>query len=294
MPLSQIQIWLLAIRPKTLPAAIAPVIIGTAMAFGDGLHHFPSAGLALCAALLIQIGTNLANDYFDYIKGTDTPERIGPVRVTQSGLIKPTIIKRAFFFVFLSALAITVTLLQRAGWPILVIGILSVLSGLFYTAGPRPLGYMGLGEIFVFIFFGPVAVTGTYYIQSLEINLAVILAGLAPGLLSSAILIVNNIRDIEGDAKANKRTLAVRFGRRFAQLEYMIVSLLAFLTPVIVFLLTEDHQNILYSVFLCLLLTPSIQMICCHQDGASLNLALSYTAKILIIYSLSFSLGWIL
>ncbi|MBI4308915.1 MAG: 1,4-dihydroxy-2-naphthoate octaprenyltransferase, partial [Candidatus Omnitrophica bacterium] len=182
--------WLLAIRPKTLPAAIAPVAIGTAMAFGDGVAHWPSAFAALFAALMIQIATNLINDYCDFKKGADTKDRLGPVRVTQAGLIKPKIVLFAAVAAFLLSALACAYLIGRAGWVILFIGIASILSGIFYTAGPRPLGYLGLGEVFVFIFFGPVAVGGIYFVQSLDLNWAVIMAGLGPGFLSTAILAV--------------------------------------------------------------------------------------------------------
>ena len=178
-----IKTWIMAFRPKTLSASIAPVFIGTAMAFGDGIHHFPTAFVCLFAALAIQIGTNIANDYYDFKKGADTSERIGPMRVTQAGLIKPSTVKLAFISSFAIAALASIWLIYRGGWPIATIVILSIISGIFYTAGPRPLGYMGLGDLFVLIFFGPVAVGGTYYAQSLEINAAVILAGLAPGLM---------------------------------------------------------------------------------------------------------------
>ena len=189
--------WIMAFRPKTLSASIAPVFIGTAMAFGDGIQHFPTAIVCLFAALAIQIGTNIANDYYDFKKGADTKERIGPARVTQTGLIPPTTVKRAFIIAFSIAALLSIWLIARGGWPIALIGICAIASGIFYTAGPRPLGYMGLGDLFVLIFFGPVAVAGTYYVQSLEINMAVIFAGFAPGFISVAILTINNLRDIE-------------------------------------------------------------------------------------------------
>jgi 1,4-dihydroxy-2-naphthoate octaprenyltransferase len=285
--------WLLAIRPKTLPASVAPVIIGTAMAIGDGIAHFPTALLCLCASLAIQIGTNLANDYYDFKKGTDTTERIGPIRVTQSGLIKPDIVKLAYIISFCIAGVLSIWLVYRGGWPIAVIGILAVLSGIFYTAGPCPLGYIGLGDLFVFIFFGPVAVGGTYYVQSYEMNMAVVLSGLAPGFLSVAILSINNLRDIASDHKAGKNTLAVRFGRPFAIYECLVSIISASLVPVLIYILIEDHILILTCVFLSLFAIPTMKTVSAKSDGPSLNGALAHTGRLLIVYSILFSIGWI-
>lgn len=286
--------WLLAIRPKTLPAAAAPVLIGAAMAFGDGLHHFPTAVLCLLGALAIQIGTNLANDYYDFKKGTDTPQRVGPVRVTQAGLISPSRVKTAFIAAFAFSALICALLVQRGGWPIAAIGIAAILSGIFYTAGRYPLGYLGLGDVFVFVFFGPVAVGGTYYVQSFELNAAVILAGIAPGLFSMAILTVNNLRDMESDARSGKRTLAVRFGRSFAQSEYLFCVLGGSLVPVVIYLVIQDHLPVLACVLTSLMAVPLIETVLTREDGESLNSALAATGKILLSYSVLFSLGWIL
>ncbi|MCB0376252.1 MAG: 1,4-dihydroxy-2-naphthoate polyprenyltransferase, partial [Sinomicrobium sp.] len=223
----KLRYWIMACRPKTLAASIAPVLIGTGMAFGDGIHHFPTAILCLLAALSIQIGTNLANDYFDFVKGTDDDERIGPVRVTQAGLIKPEIVRNGFLLTFAFSTVISLILMYRGGWPIALIGFLSIVSGILYTAGPKPLGYLGFGDIFVLIFFGPVAVAGTYYVQSYELNMAVVLAGFGPGLLSVAILSINNLRDVSGDRRSGKKTLAVRFGEYFARCEYLFTIIAA-------------------------------------------------------------------
>ena len=290
---NQLKIWLLAIRPKTLWAAVSPVMIGTAMAYRDGIADFPTAFIALCGAITIQIGTNLANDYFDFKKGADRNDRIGPLRVTQGGLLKPVVVKWAFIVFFFLAALIASVLVERGGWPIAVIGILSILSGIFYTAGPWPLGYLGLGEIFVLIFFGPVAVGGTYYIQSLEINPAVILAGLGTGFLSMAILAVNNLRDIEGDRKAGKKTLAVRFGTAFARCEYLFAIICAFLTPVLVYVVSQDYRNSLIAIVVIFAAIPVVHTVFTKSDGPSLNVALARTGRLLFLYSVLFSLGWI-
>ncbi|MCA9408312.1 MAG: 1,4-dihydroxy-2-naphthoate polyprenyltransferase [Candidatus Omnitrophica bacterium] len=293
MSLPNLKVWFLAIRPKTLTAAISPVLIGTSIAFGDGIHHFPTAFICLLAALTIQIGTNLANDYFDFKNGADTAERLGPTRVTQAGLIKPQKVLLATFLTFTISAICCLLLFQRGGMPIVIIGVLSILSGIFYTAGPKPLGYLGLGDLFVLIFFGPVAVGGTYYVQSYEINPAVILAGFAPGLISVAILAVNNLRDADSDQKSGKKTLAVRFGKTFARYEYAYAIVIAALFPIILYHYMEDHLPILFSSFIILLAVPAIKTVFTMDNGPSLNHALAFTGKLLLIYSLSFSIGWI-
>jgi len=289
-----IKTWVMAFRPKTLTAAVAPVLIGTSMAYGDGIAHIPTAFVCLLTALMMQIGTNLANDYYDFQHGADTEERIGPTRVTQAGLIKPWQVKLSFIIAFGLAAFFSWVLVQRGGWPLGAIAVISILSGLFYTAGPRPLGYMGLGDIFVLIFFGPVAVGGTYYVQAYEINTAVILAGFAPGLISAAILTVNNLRDMESDRKTNKLTLAVRFGRSFAFTEYLVCIIGAALIPVFVYLLTQDHVAILLSTVILFFAIPGIKIVLTKSDGPQLNEALAFTGRLLLIHSIFFSIGWIL
>jgi len=285
--------WVLAARPKTLPAAIAPVMMGTAMAFADGLVHWKSAAIALIAALSIQIGTNLANDYYDHKKGADRANRVGPIRVTQAGLIKAGWVKAGFLIFFLISAVACTYLVQRGGWPIAVIGIASILSGILYTAGPFPLAYIGLGELFVLIFFGPVAVGGTYYIQALEINPAILLSGLAPGLLSVAILSINNLRDIETDRESQKKTLAVRFGKSFAIYEYLVSVLAACLIPVAVYWLTRDYFHSLIGVLTLFFAIPVIKNVLMKPEGPTLNSALAHTGRLLLIYSILFSVGWI-
>jgi 1,4-dihydroxy-2-naphthoate octaprenyltransferase len=286
--------WILAIRPQTLPAAIAPVVIGTAMALGDGLFNAPAALMALSAALCIQIGTNLANDYFDFKKGADTADRKGPTRVTQAGLIKPEVVLRAAMVFFVLAALSSIYLIHRAGPCMLIIAVTSIISGIFYTAGPKPLGYLGLGDIFVLIFFGPVAVGGTYFAQGLEINWAVIVAGLAPGFLSMAILAVNNLRDIDTDRRAGKLTLAVRFGRSFAMSEYLFCIIAATLIPFVVVLITGDHKMIAVASLVGFCAIPCVKAAFTHLDGAGLNKVLGQTGRLLLIYSALFSLGWVL
>jgi len=292
--MSKFNIWWEAARPKTLPAAAAPVIMGTAMAYNDGFVFLPAALAALIAALLIQIGTNLANDYFDYRKGADNTERLGPTRATQAGLVSPATMKKAFILTFLIAFIIGLYLIFRAGWPILFIGIASILFGILYTGGPYPLGYNGLGDIFVLIFFGPVAVGGTYYVQALELNHVVLLAGLAPGLISTAILTVNNLRDINTDANAGKRTLVVRFGVGFARKEYILSITAACLLPFLLIYLTHENFYSVLTLFVLIPAVPGIKTILGTTHGVALNKVLADTGKMLFVYSIIFSVGWII
>jgi len=294
MKKSKLNIWIMASRPKTLWAAIAPVIIGTSMAFGADKGHLLSAVLAAISAMLIQIGTNYANDYFDFIRGADQKGRLGPTRVTQAGLVTPAAMRRATAIVFMLAVLAGLYLIWRGGWPILIIGILSILFGILYTAGPYPLGYNGLGDIFVLIFFGVVAVGGTFYVQVLEINALVILAGLSPGLFSMAILTVNNLRDVQSDIKAGKLTLAVRFGENFARWEYLLSVLIACLIPILLFFLTHSHLYALAASLVFVAAIPSIKTIFEQKPGIIFNQVLATTGKLLLIYSLLFSIGWVL
>jgi len=264
------------------------------MAYGEGKVHWLSAVLAAVGAILIQIGTNFSNDYYDYFRGADKKERLGPLRVTQAGLVKPETMKRATILVFSLAFASGIYLIYRGGWPVLIIGLLSILFGILYTAGPYPLGYNGLGDIFVLIFFGLVAVGGTYYVQALEINSLVLLAGLSPGLFSTAILTVNNLRDIASDKQAGKKTLAVRFGEDFARLEYLFSVLMACLIPIILFFITDSHLYALAASLVFLAAIPPIRIIYEQKPGKIFNQVLATTGRLLLLYSLLFSIGWIL
>jgi len=217
--------WILAARPKTLSASVVPVLVGTALAHRiDWTIFF----CALFGAVFIQIGTNLVNDALDFKRGADTAERLGPIRVTQAGLLRANAVLRGAWICFFLAALCGVPLIIRGGWPIVIIGVASIFAAYAYTGGPYPLGYHGLGEIFVLIFFGVVAVGGSYYVQRLAIDLRALIAGVAVGLLAVALLAINNLRDIDSDRGSQKRTLIVRFGERFGRFEIAACVVLAF------------------------------------------------------------------
>lgn len=294
MPSSSFKTWILASRPHTLPAAAAPVIIGTAMAAEAGGFHLLSCLSALAGALLIQIATNFANDYYDFKKGADEGERLGPTRATQAGLINPHSMRTAMILTFTLAIIIGVYLVWRGGWPIVIIGLSSVLFGVMYTGGPYPLGYNGLGELFVLIYFGPVAVGGTYYVQTLDINSVVLIAGLSPGLFSVAILTINNLRDISNDLRTGKRTLAVRFGKTFARYEYLLTLKIATLVPLGLWFVTGQHALAIISMATFIVAIRPSMTVFTFKDGHELNKVLETTGKLLLLYSLLFSVGWLL
>jgi 1,4-dihydroxy-2-naphthoate octaprenyltransferase len=285
------KVWILAARPKTLWAAVAPVTIGTALAYGDQALHWPSALIALTGALLIQVGTNFCNDYCDFKKGADTPDRQGPVRATQAGLISPDAMKRATVLTFVLAAVICSYLVWRAGWPLALVGALSILCGVLYTAGPFPLAYVGLGDLFVVVFFGPVAAAGTYYVQALHLPMYAVVAGLAPGLLSTAILTVNNLRDIESDRKAGKKTLAVRLGATFARWEYTVCVVTAALVPVVLHRAWNLPRGVLLASLILPIALPVIRRVWRGDDGRALNPMLGATALLLLLYSALFAVG---
>lgn len=268
-------IWILAARPRTLAASVAPVLVGTAVAAQVGALRPLQALLALFSSLFIQIGTNLANDYSDFKRGADK-ERVGPQRVTQSGLVQPATVKRAAWIAFGVAMALGLVLALLSGWPIVAIGVLSVASGWLYTGGPWPLGYHGLGDLFVFLFFGLVATAGTVYAQALAVPPQAWLAGAAMGALSTAILVVNNLRDRETDAKVGKNTLAVKLGPALTRVEYIALLGAAFALP---FFLGRPWPLLA----LPLALKP-LQRVLRH-DGAALNPALGETARLQLIYA---------
>lgn len=234
------RVWFSAIRVRTLPAAVAPVLVGSALAGRDHAFQPGAAGLCLGFALLIQIGTNFANDYFDFRKGADGPNRLGPRRVVAAGLVAPEVMRRAMLGVFAAAFLLGLGLLPWGGPPLLAIGVASVVCGLAYTGGPWPLGYHGLGDLFVFIFFGLVAVVTTHAVQAGAVTPDAFLVAVPIGLLAANILVVNNYRDVDGDTRAGKRTLVVRFGRGFARAQFAGSLLIALSVPV--WLYARDHS----------------------------------------------------
>ena len=279
--------WILAARLRTLPAAIAPVLLGWSICED---RHTGASVAALLGAILIQIATNFANDYFDFINGADTDDRVGPTRATQAGLITPSQMKWAFIITFALTIPIIGYLTVRGGWPIIWIGIASIASGILYTGGPKPLGYMGLGDVFVFVFFGPVAVAGTEYVQSLTLSNNALLLGAACGLLSTAILVVNNLRDRETDAVVGKNTLAVRFGATFVRVEYSLCFLLT-LGIIIYFGLQRSGAWI---ALLALIPGIPLQRSMWTESGRKLDPNLGKTAKVLVLFSILFSIGWLI
>lgn len=291
---SPLAIWWMAARPKTLVAAVVPVAIGTVMAWEAGGLHLPSALWALGAACLVQIGTNFHNDYLDYEKGADTEARVGPTRVTQAGLVSPSTMRRATYLTLGAALACGLALVERGGWPVLAIGLVSIGMGVLYTATRFSLAYLGLADLAVLVFFGPVAVAGTYYVQALSVNALVIAAGLGPGLLSTAILLVNNIRDVEEDRRADKRTLVVRLGRPAGVALWVTCVAGAALLPVALFLITGMHPWSMATLVVCPLAWPTFRTLRNSRDPEQLNPMLGATARLLLVYGLAFSIGWAL
>lgn len=286
------RVWIQAARPKTLGAAIAPVLVGTALAFEADVVHVPSASLALLAAILIQVGVNYHNDYHDHLKGTDTDDRVGPTRVTQAGLVDAQTMKWATIAVFGLAVVAGTYLMWRGGWPVVAIGAASISCAIWYTAGRYSLAYLGLADLFVFVFFGPVAVGGTYYVQALSVTPLVIAAGVGPGLLSVGILLVNNVRDVNGDRASNKRTLVVRLGRRAGVGLYAACLKGAILLPVILFLWTGRHPWAMSTVALTPFAISPIRILATSTDPERLNDLLAATGRLLVLWALLFSVGW--
>jgi len=288
--LSRLRIWILAIRPKTLPAAAASVIVGTALAWHDGVFSAGPAVAALGVALLLQIGSNLANDVYDDERGADTEDRLGPLRVTQSGLLTRKQVKTGMKVVFLLALSLGFYLTWVRGWMVLVIGVVAIVAAVAYTGGPWPLGYHGLGEVFVFLFFGVTAVVGTYWVQSGTTTAAAWLMSVPVGLLITAIIVVNNLRDIEQDRAAGKRTVAVRIGVRATRIEYAACVVGAYVCVAIGVVLQILPAYALVS-WLSAPLGVITWRIVATQAGAPLNRALALTGQTTLLFAVFFALG---
>ncbi|MEP1306072.1 MAG: 1,4-dihydroxy-2-naphthoate polyprenyltransferase [Balneola sp.] len=294
MKQNKIKIWVDAARPKTLAAAFVPVLIGAAIAFHDQVLNWSATSVALLCAFLIQIGTNFANDYFDFVKGSDTPDRIGFERATSAGHVSPRSMLNATIICMVLAFVFGLYLVWIGGGVVLAIGLLSLLFGILYTGGPFPLGYNGLGDVFVFLFFGIVAVMTTYFVNALEWSFDTFWASLAVGALCTNILVVNNLRDVEQDAISGKRTLGVLFGETTLKAEYTIMLILAFAIP-LHFLVQLNYS---YWVLLPFLLIPvgvsHAITIWKEDDKRKLNVHLEKTARFMTLFGLLFAIGILL
>jgi 1,4-dihydroxy-2-naphthoate polyprenyltransferase len=290
---SGLQVWMLAIRVPTLSAAVIPVLVGTALA--ARLHGFDPLIfiVVLGAAILIQIGTNLTNDLFDFQKGADTVTRLGPVRVVQAGLLSQKQVAAASALTFGLAIVLGLYLVDVGGWPILAIGLAAVVSGIAYTGGPWPLGYHGLGDLFVFVFFGIIAVVGTFYLQSETVTGAALLASLPVAMLVTAILVVNNLRDVDTDRDAGKRTLAVRLGRDATRIQYTILVLGAYAVASLLWLAGTASA---WAMLPWLTLPLAIRLVrqVWKEEGPALNLALRRTAGLHLSFGILLSAGLLL
>jgi len=291
--LSPFEVWMLASRPKTLPAAAAGVITGTALAVSDGHFRLGPALAALFVALLLQIGSNLANDVYDYERGADAGERHGPTRVTQAQLLTPQQVKIGMLFVFGLSAFLGVYLAFHAGWIVILIGLAAILSAIAYTGGPFPLGYYGLGDLFVFLFFGLAAVAGTYFVQVGTVSREAWWMSLPIGWLIVDILVVNNLRDINADRAANKRTMAVRLGERGARTQYIALLAASYLIlPVLAIFGILPWTSLL--AWLSIPLGWRTWQIVREQAGRPLNAALAGTGQTALLYSLLFFVGMLL
>ena len=286
-----LRLWIVAARPRTLPAAVAPVAVGTALAGSEGTFRPLAFVAALVGSVFIQIGTNLSNDYSDARRGADTEDRLGPVRVTAGGLMPPRHVLVGTYLAFGVAVAAGLYLAAVAGAELLLVGIASILAGVLYTGGPRPYGYEGLGELFVFLFFGVVAVCGSYFVQTERLTLEAVALSVPVGLLAAAILVVNNVRDVDTDRRAGKRTLAVKLGRAGARRLFAAMIALAFAAPVAIWVVGGLSAWILLPL-LCV--PPALglaRVVATRTDGPTLNAALARTGALLAAFSLLLAAG---
>src|SRR6476660_4547076 len=281
---SAVRIWVMAARVRTLPAAVAPVLVGTSLALGDGRFRALAFVAALLGAIFIQVGTNLSNDYSDARRGADTEDRLGPVRVTAGGLVPPSQVLLATYVTFGFAVACGAYLIAVAGWELLAVGAASILAGVLYTGGPRPYGYEGLGELFVFLFFGIVAVVGSYFVQVQDLPWEAFVCAVPVGLLASAILVVNNVRDLDTDRRAGKRTLAVRLGRERTRTVYGLMLYLAYVSAPLPWVLGALSEWLLLPLVLLLLAVQLARTVRNHTDGPTLNGALARTGMLQMLF----------
>lgn len=289
-----IRIWLMAARPRTLPAAIAPVLVGTALAGFQHIFHPLRLLAALLGAIFIQVGTNLSNDYSDARRGADTEDRLGPVRVTAGGLVPPRQVLVATYVSFGLAVLAGAYLIAVAGWELLLVGAASILAGVLYTGGPRPYGYEGLGEVFVFLFFGIVAVAGSYFVQVKHLEWEAFALAVPVGLLAAAILVVNNFRDIESDRRAGKRTLAVRLGRARTRMMFAAVVYLAFVLTPVTWAAGPMRAWVMLPWLSLPLAAAVVRTVRNQTDGPSLNQALGRSGMLQLTFCVLLSAGLLL
>jgi 1,4-dihydroxy-2-naphthoate octaprenyltransferase len=289
-----VRIWLMAARLRTLPAAIAPVIVGTALAGYEGVFHPLRLIAALIGAIFIQVGTNLSNDYSDARRGADTDDRLGPVRVTAGGLVPPKRVLVATYVSFGVAVLAGVYLIVVAGWQLLLVGGASILAGVLYTGGPRPYGYEGLGELFVFLFFGIVAVAGSYFVQVKHLQWEAFALAVPVGLLAASILVVNNVRDIDTDRRAGKKTLAVRLGRDRTRLLFAVMVYGAYVLAPVTWLFGPLDAWLLAPVLSLPVAIPLVRLVQNRADGPSLNGALAQTGMLQLAFCMLLAAGVLL
>jgi 1,4-dihydroxy-2-naphthoate octaprenyltransferase len=285
------RIWLMAARPRTLPAAVAPVLVGTSLALGDGHFNALAFVAALLGALLIQVGTNLSNDYSDARRGADADDRLGPVRVTAGGLVPPRQVLLATYISFGLAVLCGIYLVAVAGPELLAVGAASILAGVLYTGGPRPYGYEGLGELFVFLFFGIVAVAGSYFVQVQQLPWQAFVEAAPVGLVVTAILVVNNLRDSDSDRRAGKRTLAVRLGRERTRVLYATMLALAFVGAPLPWAFGSMGPWLFLSWLALPLALGPVRAVRTRVDGPSLNVALANTGRLALVFCVLLSGG---
>jgi 1,4-dihydroxy-2-naphthoate octaprenyltransferase len=291
---SRARVWYLAARPPTLPAAVVPVLVGTAVGVSEASFRPFVFLAALIASLLIQIATNFANDLSDFHKGADNETRVGPLRVAQSGLITPGDLKRGIVVTFGLAMLVGLYLVYIGGWPILLIGLFSILSGLAYTGGPWPLGYHGLGDLFVFIFFGVIAVTGSAYLQTGDVTGLALAASVPVGLLVTNILVINNLRDVETDRVAGKHTLAVLLGATTVRGQYLLFTIVAYLMPLLLWLLAGASPFVLLSWLTLPLVVKLVRIVLAGTSGPPLNRVLKATGQLHLLFGILLALGLLL
>ena len=292
--MSAVRIWLMAARLRTLPAAIAPVLVGTSLAGFEHSFHALRFAAALLGAIFIQVGTNLSNDYSDARRGADAEDRLGPVRVTAGGLVPPSQVLVATYVSFGLAVLVGIYLIVVAGWLLLAIGAASILAGVLYTGGPRPYGYVGLGELFVFLFFGVVAVAGSYFVQTTHLQWEAFALSVPVGLLATAILIVNNVRDLDSDRRAGKRTLAVRLGRERTRLLFAVTVYLAYPLALVTWLAGPLRPWLALSWLSLPLAFALVAIVRTKTDGPSLNGALARSGMLQLCFCVLLSAGLVL